>query len=130
MACRSPALGSVMIMRTPFLAAAAALVVLAAGCSRSEDEAGCDFDTEEWSSLDPTDDDEGSRKSELADMVVDCGLLDGATRAEAADLLGEGGSADDTSWTYTTRPTMIDFELLMVDFGTDDTVTRVYFSQS
>ncbi|WP_162606086.1 hypothetical protein [Jiangella aurantiaca] len=28
------------------------------------------------------------------------------------------------------RPTMIDFELLVVDFGPDDTVTRVYFSQS
>ena len=62
--------------------------------------------------------------------LVDCGLLEDATRAETADLLGEGGGPGDTSWSYTTRPTMIDFELLVVDFGPDDTVTRIYFSQS
>ncbi|PZF84621.1 hypothetical protein [Jiangella anatolica] len=117
-------------MRTSILASAAAVVLLA-GCSGSDDDAAsCEFDTDEWSSLDPADDDEGRRRSELADRVVDCGLLDGATRAETAQLLGEGGAADATSWEYTTQPTMIDFELLVVDFGPDDTVTRVYFSQS
>lgn len=116
-------------MRTTI--AAAALLVLAAGCSGSgDDAASCDFDPEEWASLDPTDDDQGSRKGELADIVVDCGLLDDATRTETAELLGEGGTADATSWEYMTQPTMIDFELLVVDFGPDDTVTRVYFGQS
>ncbi|TDC52288.1 hypothetical protein E1212_09555 [Jiangella ureilytica] len=111
--------------------AAAALVVLLAGCSGSGDDvAGCDFDTEEWVGLDATDDDQGARKGELAGIVVDCGLLDDATRAETAQLLGEGGAADATSWEYMTRPTMIDFELLVVDFGPGDTVTRVYVSQS
>lgn len=116
-------------MRTT-IAAAAALLVLVAGCSGSDDVAGCDFDAAEWAALDPTDDDEGARRSELADVVVDCGLLDGATRAETADLLGDGGGAEATSWTYMTRPTMLDFELLMVDFGPDGTVTRVYVGQS
>lgn len=125
-------------MRTSALVWAAAVLAVAA-CSGDDDDgdgdgpddvASCDFDTEEWTSLDPADDEEGGRKSALADMVVDCGLLEDATRAETADLLGAGGDPGDTSWTYTTRPTMIDFELLMVDFGPDDTVTRVYFSQS
>ncbi|MBB5789177.1 hypothetical protein [Jiangella mangrovi] len=117
-------------MRTALLATAA-LVALATGCSGSDDDAaGCDFDTEEWAGLDATDDDQGARKGELADMVVDCGLLDDATRAETAELLGEGGATDATSWEYMTQPTMIDFEVLVVDFGPDDTVTRVYFSQT
>lgn len=115
-------------MRTTLVAAA--LVVLVTGCSGDDDASSCDFDSAEWTELDPTDDEQGARRGELADMVVDCGLLDGATRAETSDLLGEGGGPTDTSWTYTTQPTMIDFELLMVDFGPDDTVTRVYFSQS
>jgi hypothetical protein len=117
-------------MRTT-IAAAALVAALAAGCSGSDDDpAGCDFDPEEWASLDATDDDQGARKGELADIVVDCGLLDDATRAETAELLGEGGAADAATWEYSTQPTMIDFELLVVDFGPDDTVTRVYFSQS
>ncbi|WP_053202177.1 hypothetical protein [Jiangella muralis] len=117
-------------MRTTLLAAAA-LVALAAGCSGADDEAAsCDFDPAEWSGLDPADDDQGARRGELADRVVDCGLLEDATRAETADLLGAGGAADATSWEYSTQPTMIDFELLVVDFGPDDTVARIYFSQS
>ncbi|WP_157987580.1 hypothetical protein [Jiangella endophytica] len=116
-------------MRTTFLAAVA-LVVLATGCSGSDDEASCDFDRAEWARLDPTDYEQGGSRSGLAGIVVDCGLLDDATRAETAELLGEGGEPGDASWTYLTRPTTLDFELLMVDFGPDDTVTRVYFSQS
>ncbi len=115
-------------MRTSLVAAA--LVVLVTGCSGNDDASSCDFDSAEWTELDPTDDEQGERRGELADMVVDCGLLDGATRAETSDLLGEGGAADATRWEYTTRPTMIDFEVLVIDFGPDDTVTRAYFGQT
>ncbi|SDT00425.1 hypothetical protein [Jiangella sp. DSM 45060] len=118
-------------MRTGLVAAALVVAVLAAGCDDDgDDAASCDFDPAEWAGLDPADDDEGARKGELADVVVDCGLLDDATRAETAELLGEGGAADAARWEYSTQPTMIDFELLVVDFGADDTVTRVHFGQS
>ncbi|SEE82919.1 hypothetical protein [Jiangella alba] len=118
-------------MRATLAAAALVVAVLATGCTDGDgDEASCDFDPAEWAGLDPADDDEGARRGELADVVVDCGLLDDATRAETAELLGEGGAADAAVWEYSTQRTMIDFELLVVDFGAGDTVTRVSFGQS
>lgn len=116
------------------LAAAAAAFLLAAGlltgCGDGDETASCDFDSAEWAELNPEDDDEGARMSELGQQLIDCGTLDDATRAEVADLLGEGGTADAPAWEYMMGATMIDFQLLVVEFGPDDTVTRVYTSQT
>jgi hypothetical protein len=106
-------------------------ILLATGCSGDDTNAAdCDVNLSEWAGLDPDDNAEGGRRSELAHAIVDCGLFEGASRAEVASQLGESADSDSSRWEFAATRTFADYELLVVEFGPDGVVSSVSISQS
>jgi hypothetical protein len=121
------------------LALAVVPLLLATGCPSEADEPDepasggddCAFDTERWVSLDPADDGEGAELTDMAEQLMECGTLDGATRDEVAELLGGGGPEPDADrWEYSVARSFLDYTLLVVAFDESDRVTEVYWGQS
>lgn len=123
--------------------AALVLAAASAGCSSGDDDGdnraggeaagSCEFDTDAWVALDPDDEADGAQRHDLAARLVDCDLLDDATRDKVLNMLGSaGGDPDAERWEYLVAPGSFapDYELLVISFGPDDRVTSVSWGQS
>lgn len=117
--------------RSVWRAVAAAIVVVAAGCDLGGSVDCSDFRVDRGAWAEAVPGEQGSARDKIADGLVECRVLRGASRNEVARLLGrpEQVSRRPEAWIYTLGPERRMIKMnpgyLMVTFDTRDRVRAV-----